>query len=108
DLAQHAILVYHWDGSFVRRFGKLGSGAGELEEPHGLEFGPEGYLYVADHGNHRIAVWTPDGQFVDAFSGEAAEGGALKSPTDLCFAGDELFVVDKGNHRICRYRVTLP
>lgn len=107
DLLQHAILVYHPDGTFIQRFGSLGNGPGELNEPHGIAFGPDELLYVADHGNHRVATWTTHGQFVNSFSGEGTVGATLRSPTDLCFGGDRLYVVDKGNHRVCTYQLVV-
>jgi DNA-binding beta-propeller fold protein YncE len=34
--------------------------------PHGLRFGPDGNLYIADRGNRRIAVYDNDGKFIKA------------------------------------------
>ena len=35
-------------------FGGQGSGLGQLERPSGIKVGPDGFVYVADTGNHRI------------------------------------------------------
>jgi sugar lactone lactonase YvrE len=37
-------------------------GAGEFRCPHGIGFGPDGLLYVADRGNHRITVYDHQGK----------------------------------------------
>jgi hypothetical protein len=61
--------------------------------PPGLAFGPGELLYVADHANHRIAVFGADGAFVRTL-------GRHGSPTTLCFGKTRLLLADQGNHRI--------
>ncbi|RLE23499.1 MAG: hypothetical protein DRJ50_06065, partial [Actinobacteria bacterium] len=52
----HEISVFEFDGTFVDKFGSLGSGPGEFEQPKGIDI-VDGVLYVADHFNDRIQVW---------------------------------------------------
>ncbi|MEB3221934.1 MAG: NHL repeat-containing protein [Candidatus Sericytochromatia bacterium] len=79
-----------------------------FKETSGLALAPNGTLYVADTGNHRIRKVTPDGA-VTTLAGAAAEGyedGAgsaarFRSPEGLALALDgTLYVADSGNHRI--------
>jgi hypothetical protein len=51
-----------------------------LHRAYQYERGPDGYYYVMDQGNSRIAVFGPDGEFVRSF-GRAGEGpGEFQSP----------------------------
>ena len=63
DMHNHRIQVFERGGDFKHSFGQKGDGAGELNSPHGLSFGPDGNLYVADYGNDRIAVFSKSNWF---------------------------------------------
>src|SRR6266850_2175265 len=52
------------DGTFVRSFGRLGSGPVEFKTPHDIAMDAQGRLFVADRGNHRIQVLDQDGAFI--------------------------------------------
>ncbi|MDX1601061.1 MAG: NHL repeat-containing protein, partial [Anaerolineales bacterium] len=70
--------------------------------------GPDGNLYVADAGNHRIAVFSPDGEPVAAWGTFGAEGGPgaqpqFNEPWGLAVADDgSVYVADTWNHRVQR------
>ena len=44
-------------GVFLGNFGCKGSGKGQFSYPWGICIGPDGKIYVADTGNHRIQVF---------------------------------------------------
>ncbi len=48
------------EGNFISQFGGGGISPGQLEEPVGLAFDPQGNLYVADTWNQRIQVFAPN------------------------------------------------
>jgi DNA-binding beta-propeller fold protein YncE len=64
DRWNNRIQVTDLDGKFKRLFGKRGSAPGELLDPKQLAFDPDGNLWVADSGNHRLQVFTRDGTFL--------------------------------------------
>lgn len=143
DSGNNRIAVYSPEGVFIRAFGWNvnagpsggsdvctsecqvgggGEGAGEINEPTGIDFDRSGLLYVADRGNHRIDVFSVSGDFVRAFGKEVAlagggdvcieisgcKAGAADESTKSIFWPDdvatlpdeELAVADEGNNRV--------
>ncbi|MGD2148536.1 MAG: hypothetical protein PVH41_17710, partial [Anaerolineae bacterium] len=97
-------------------FGVQGSGRAEFQSPRGIAIGPDGSVYVADAGNHRIQRFTADGEFLDIWGGRSLadeELGAARGfnePWDVAVAPDpdvgtgagSVYVADTWNHRIQR------
>jgi len=91
-------------------FGSQGTAPGQFQNPNGIEVGPDGFVYVADTGNHRIQKFTADGQFVAAWgqhSSVETETGmrpaGFLEPWDVAVAPDgTIYVADTWNHRIQR------
>jgi serine/threonine-protein kinase len=44
-------------------FGGRGAGHGVFDDPRALSVGPDGKLYVLDHGNRQVQRFTPDGVY---------------------------------------------
>jgi len=59
---------------FIGTLHKPGSGKTGLDDPRGVAVDQDGNLYVADHGNGRIAVFTPAGRYL----GEIPASGATR------------------------------
>jgi DNA-binding beta-propeller fold protein YncE len=88
-------------------FGSEGAAPGQFQNPRGIEVGPDGFVYVADSGNHRIQKFTADGEFVTAWGQQSAietEAGVprgFNEPWDVAVASDgAIYVADTWNHRI--------
>ena len=60
----------------------------------------EGILYVTDHINNRIVMFTSDGKYVGYYAGEDLD--LFNCPVGISFdsTGDKLYVCDQGNNRI--------
>ena len=87
--------------------GQTGSGEGQLSLPRGVAHVPDGTLFVADTGNHRIQHLAADGSvlatwgsFASLDQGEAP-GGTFNEPWGIAAAPDgTVYVADTWNHRI--------
>ncbi|MBX7219841.1 MAG: SMP-30/gluconolactonase/LRE family protein [Blastocatellia bacterium] len=84
-----------------------------LVAPRGCAIGPDGNLYFADSGTHRIrrlvmssgVIETVVGSGNTGFAGDGGPASAarLSSPTNLAFdKNGNLLIADTGNHRIRR------
>ena len=82
--------LFATDGTFLGSWGSLGSGADKLDSPWGITVDDEGYVYVADHKNHRVQKFTSDGDFVAQIGGPGTKRASLSYPTDVAVdpAGD--------------------
>jgi len=69
------VNVYNAQGRYLRTFGGPGSGAGQLQCPHGIIVdtrGVEPILLIADRSNKRIQRFTLEGEHVDFLYGTNA------------------------------------
>ena len=81
-----------------------GESIGAFVNPQDLCKSPEGNIYVADTGNHRIVVLSPDMSEViniyTTFDNEGAEDG-FNMPTGVCVSEKKrLYIADSMNRRV--------
>jgi len=83
----------------------------QFNQPHEIQFGPDGRLYIADMSNHAIRaldlksglLTTPIGTGTPGFSGDGGPGDKAQfhDPISLRFSPDGLlYICDLGNQRI--------
>ena len=87
-------------GDFIDTF--VAAGSGGLSVPVGLDFGPDGNLYVASSSTNSVLRYSgADGSFIDAF---VPAGSGLSTPTGLVFGpDDDLFVCSLGGDKVLRF-----
>ena len=88
---------------FVRSLGRQGSGPGEFRGPAGIAIGPEGRLYIADPGNHRVQILDADGSFRTQLGSYGWREGQLDTPTSVAVSALHrplVFIGEKGNRRV--------
>ncbi len=85
----------------VRAFGNAGTGNGQFTAPRAVAVGPDGLLYVADSGNHRVQVLDGAGNFVRAWGGPGSGPGQFQEPWGIAVSREgRVYVADTWNHRI--------
>ena len=62
--SNYRIAKFSKDGTFVKAWGKKGSGPGEFGALHTLAFDTSGRLLVGDKGNNRIQIFDQDGNYI--------------------------------------------
>ncbi|MGQ9524333.1 MAG: NHL domain-containing protein [Armatimonadota bacterium] len=89
-----------------------------LSEPKGIAVGPDGTLFIADTGNHRVRMVDRDG-IITTVAGTGSEGysgdggpaarAQLGDMGGVCLAPDgSLYIADTGNRRIRRVASGVP
>jgi streptogramin lyase len=90
-------------GQFIDTF--VTNGAGGLNGPHGLAYGPDGHLYVASAHNDRVLRYDgTNGNFLSTFINGVTSG--MDYPVWLEFRGDSLYVTAQLTNAILRYNAT--
>jgi len=82
-------------GRVVKRFGQTGTGRGQLLGPQFISDDKNGYLYVTDQGNRRVAKFDYAGNFILSFGRKTADFEGLQQPTGILAHEDFVYVADK-------------
>lgn len=87
------ISKFKSDGTFIKSFGKLGSGPGEFKLPHDITLDPQGRLFVADRGNMRIQIMDQDGKYLD-------EWHQFSRPSGIAIRNGLIYVADSESNGV--------
>jgi DNA-binding beta-propeller fold protein YncE len=82
------ILKFSKDGRLIKTWGKLGTGPGDFDMPHGLAFDSKGLLYVADRGNNRIQVFDQEGNYLSEMKQFGRPAGLFIDARDNIYVAD--------------------
>ncbi|HEX2202911.1 MAG TPA: 6-bladed beta-propeller [Longimicrobium sp.] len=84
---------------------------GESDDPDALLYnagsvasGPDGRLYVLNHGDARVAVYDAQGRFEGALAKKGKGPGQLTSPMGVAVRGDTVYVLETVPARLLRFR----
>jgi DNA-binding beta-propeller fold protein YncE len=94
DTANHRVVVFDYNGHFVRKFGDTGDEKTRLVYPYGIAvIGSE--VFVADAGQMKVAVFDQNGRFKRYFGDKA-----LVHPVDMVFFQNKLYFTDVGRQQV--------
>jgi len=96
DILNHQVHVLDKrSGSLLFKFGKAGSGVGELYQPTNIALGPDGDVFVAETGNFRVQRFKPDGTHVRFYGEVGNVPGAFARPKGVAVDRDgRVYVAD--------------
>jgi DNA-binding beta-propeller fold protein YncE len=82
------IVKFTSDGTFIKTWGKRGTGPGEFNVPHTMFFDSRGRLFVGDRSNKRIQIFDQDGNFLDQWTQFGSPSGIFIAPDDTLYVVD--------------------
>ena len=88
------------DGTFVKEWGKKGSGPGEISEPHTIALDSRGRVFVGDRENNRIQIFDQDGKFLAEWRQFGRPSGITITRDDTIYVTDSESGPDTGAHEV--------
>ncbi|KAI6660280.1 Tripartite motif-containing protein 3 isoform X2 [Oopsacas minuta] len=83
------LLIFDLKGNFIKQIGTRGSGKGQFNSPYGIAISIDnGDIYVCDHSNNRIQIFSQDYSYKSQFG-----IGIVESPVDIQLTKDTIFVL---------------
>jgi sugar lactone lactonase YvrE len=82
------IVKYAKDGTFIKSWGRRGTGPGEFNTPHALALDSRGRLFVGDRGNNRIEIFDQDGKLLDEWKQFGNPSGLYIDANDVLYVSE--------------------
>lgn len=105
--ADSRIQMFGPGGTYAVEFGGDGQTDGQFNGIDGMGFW-EGFLVVADSGNHRVQESWYDGNFIVKWGIFGRDEGRFNRPAGIAGTDGIVYVVDTGNNRIQAFGAPLP
>ncbi len=98
----HRVQKFTVDGKHISSFGEFGDGDGQFNMPWGIDIDPDdGTIIVSDWRNDRVQKFTSVGEYILQFGTSGSGRGDLCRPAGVSVdRHGDIYVADRGNHRI--------
>jgi DNA-binding beta-propeller fold protein YncE len=104
DTSDCSISKFDTYGTFEKKIGSKGYGAGQLLNPSDVLLDKEDNIWVADTGNKRLVMFPSDGSEAKSFGTGGSGTGQFKSPQRLaCDSNGNIFVSDLDNNLVLKF-----
>ena len=90
------VVRFRKDGTFVKEWGKKGTGPGEISEPHTIALDSRCRVFVGDRENNRIQIFDQDGTFLDQWRQFGRPSGISITRDDTIYVTDSESGPDTG------------
>lgn len=94
------IVHFAADGTFIKEWGKTGTGPGEFSEPHTLAMDSKGRLFVGDRENNRIQIFSQQGEWLDEWRQFGRPSGIFITADDTIYVADSESGPDTGANEL--------
>ena len=94
------VVRFRKDGTFVKEWGKKGSGPGEISEPHTIALDSRGRVFVGDRENNRIQIFDQDGKLLAEWRQFGRPSGISITKDDTIYVTDSESGPDTGAHEL--------
>lgn len=102
DSGNHCVFLFSGNGTFKKSFGSYGSGDGQLKAPYGICCDKFGNIFVADHYNDRISLYSKDGEFICHILTKDDE---IFHPQGISVSNDNKLFITHGSLKACEVKV---
>src|SRR5207253_10527884 len=82
------IVKFSKDGTFIKTWGRKGSGPGEFDTPHAITIDSQGQIFVGDRGNNRVQIFDQDGKFLAEWKQFGRPSGVYIDRHDVLYVAD--------------------
>jgi DNA-binding beta-propeller fold protein YncE len=107
DQNNHRIFQFTSSGSYVRRWGSLGTSNGQFSYPEDIAVDPSGNVYVVESNNDRVQKFTSTGTYSSKFGTSGSGNTQFSSPTGIHITpAGSIYVLDNGNSRIQKFNAS--
>jgi DNA-binding beta-propeller fold protein YncE len=94
------VVKFRKDGTFVKEWGKKGSGPGEISEPHTIALDSRGRVFVGDRENNRIQIFDQEGKLLAEWRQFGRPSGISITKDDTIYVTDSESGPDTGAHEL--------
>ena len=90
------VVKFTKDGTYVKEWGRKGSGRGEISEPHTIALDSRGRVFVGDRENNRIQIFDQNGTFITEWPQFGRPSGITITADDRIYVTDSESGPDTG------------